>query len=248
MPDLDVEALARPVRRTNCSILYVCRQLYNEAIPLFYGHNVFHFWKPWHLAQFSDATFAMGNLQFITSLSIVVDLWDRSEFPDLWKHWQDFFEGEADGRGLSWHFPGLKNLVIELEPSSRFKEPCATTYVDGQPCRLYRRRLNQRPYRRQSGFDSFADTLRRTVRAKKVGIWNMHDTGHQCALEQEMMGLGSWEWPPKNVYDPALPCEPLHWGWWVEAEAEIEAEEAEAAANEAATNGAAGGAAGGAGW
>ncbi|MCJ1244340.1 hypothetical protein MMC30_001538 [Trapelia coarctata] len=219
-----------PQRRTDCSVLYVCRQLYDEAIRLFYELNIFHFWNPWLLGDFSDAASFMGNVKFITSLSIVVDLWDNSKNPELWKQWHGFLGEESHGGGLSWYFPGLKSLDIDFEPSSRMKERWGYSYVDGQPCSLYRRRLNQRPYCRQSGFDSFVDTLRRTVRVKKVSMCHLHDQELMFALKQEMMGLkvSSADWLPQNVYDPAVPSLRLEWGWQAEIEAEDEAAQSHA--------------------
>lgn len=234
MPDMEVEALTMPDRRTECSILYVCRQLYNDAIPLLYELNIFHFWDPWLLADFSDLTDFVGNVRFIRSLSITVDLWDNGESPNLWKLWQGFLEDEANGRGLGWHFPGLKSLQIEFEPSSRMNEPWGHVYVDGRPHHSYRRRFNQRPSRRQAGFDSFVDTLRRTVRVEKVRLWCLHDDALVSALEREMMGVknSSADWLPRRVYDPTLPSVPVElrpWNWEGETESEDEAAEGEAA-------------------
>ena len=210
MPDLQVEALTMPERRTDCPILYVCRQLYNAAIPLLYELNKFHFWNPWLLGDFSDLTYFMGNIQFVTSLSITVDLWDNSTRPNFWKSWQEFLEGDAYRRGLGWHFPGLKSLEIDFEPDSRIRQKYGHSYVDGRPDVNYQRRFNQRPFQRQEGFDSFVDTLRNTVRVDKVRLWNLHDGFLISALEQEMMGLReiSADWLPRRVYDPALPSVP----------------------------------------
>lgn len=236
MPDREVKALAMPNRSTKCNILYVCRQLYSEAIVLFYELNKFHFWDARLMADFSDATFAMGNVQFITSLSIVVDLWDNSKDANNWKSWQEFFEGGENRHRLLWHFPGLESLEIDFEPSSRSKAPWGYFYVDGTPWDRYRRHLNQRPRSRQEGFDSFADTLRRTVKVEEVRTFHLHDGDLQTALEQEMMGRGvdSGSWIPKNVYDPAVPSTPIEeWVWEGENGTEDEAEGGEVAGNEA---------------
>lgn len=239
MPNREVEARAMPYRSTKYNILYVCRQLYSEAIVLFYELNNFHFWNARLMADFSDATFAMGNVQFVTSLSIVVDLWDGQKDRNRWESWQEFFEGGENGHGLQWHFPGLKDLEIDFEPSSRTRARWGYFYVDGRPWDGYRRRLNQRPTSRQSGFDDFADTLRRTVRVEKVRTFHLHDGDLQMALEQEMMGHGvdSGSWIPKNVYDPAVPSTPMEeWLWGDDDETEDEAEDGEVAGNEAAGN------------
>lgn len=208
MPDLEVEALTVQHRGTGSSILLVCRQLYTEAIVHWYELNRFHFRDPWLLEDFSDATFRMGNHQFITSLSIVIDLWDIGRTwracpsPDLWKHWQELFEGETNGRGLRWHFPGLKRLDIDFEPWSRLRGP-ADFFVDGQIHDDNHFLRFERPYGRQSGFDSFADTLRRTVRVERVRVFYLHDDDLIHDLEREMMDLALDEWPKAASCGPA---------------------------------------------
>lgn len=43
----------QPVKDIDSTILRVCRSIYDEALPVLYGHNTFEFAKPRKLRDFS---------------------------------------------------------------------------------------------------------------------------------------------------------------------------------------------------
>lgn len=43
----------QPVKDIDSAILRVCRSVYDEALPVLYGHNTFEFAKPRKLQDFS---------------------------------------------------------------------------------------------------------------------------------------------------------------------------------------------------
>lgn len=195
-----------------------------EAIELFYQRNTFDFYTPTCLSTFANRAFELGNLPFVTSIRIVIDLWDRSpQDRALWLSWQDFFEDEE--RGLSWWLPGLKVLVLDFEPSTRYKCWWNETHVDGgrnADGDLDRTQL------RKAGFDSFRDTLKRTVRVPKAFVSNLSCWSLLQTMEMEMRGMdrsrGSRDWEyvlGKEEWERSCPEE----RFWDESERVVDMEE-----------------------
>ena len=118
MPDLDVEGLMNPWRISKyygdyrtLPVLYVCRDWYKAAIPLWYGQYTFSFETPAALRFFSNNAWEMHNNEFVRDIRIVVNAWNWRECmqpggrgPYLhapnWLEWMEFFEEED--RCLLW--------------------------------------------------------------------------------------------------------------------------------------------------
>jgi hypothetical protein len=116
-------------------------------------------------------------------------------------------------------------LFLDFEPSTRYKCWWNETHVDGgrnADGDLDRTQL------RKAGFDSFRDTLRRTVRVPKAFVSNLSCWSLLQTMEMEMRGMdtrrGSRDWEyvlGKEEWERSCPEE----RFWDESERVVDVEE-----------------------
>ena len=143
----------------------------------------------------------MYNNEFVRDIRITVNAWDWSEcqrfggrgpyahVPD-WEEWMQFFEEE--GRGLLWHFPGLKMLRIDFVTD---KEHSLFGDYHDDGGEFYHPEFSLKPlrfYESQQGFECFQSMLRTNVRVQKVEVEGLHNPYTTKEMEWEMMGLGNF--------------------------------------------------------
>ncbi|MCJ1244343.1 hypothetical protein MMC30_001541 [Trapelia coarctata] len=172
-PSEQVKAAMAEIR--SLSVLYVCRQMYREAIHLFYSENIFTFTYTKHFDVWTNTAREMGNLHSIRAVRFKICCFDQ--WVPNWRDWQAILED--DDRGLSWCLPGLKTLIVDFK-----REALTGKHADGDP-------TGSRPgfTPRQESFTSIRETLRRYVRVLKGTVWGLADRNLAKEMQREMMGL-----------------------------------------------------------
>jgi len=172
--EIDTEALAfsvqmekRQKKYRTFSVLFTCRKLYQEAIPMFYRSNLFNFACVGDLKLFQKRAYEMGNHGYVRRIRIRL----RCEVSMHYRHhvaeWEEFFEKEDTG--LLWYFPGLIYLALDFEK----KKDISSCPPRGRHC---------------LDVGSFRETLKRTINLPKVEVWGIEDDSLVKGMERELSG------------------------------------------------------------
>ncbi|MCJ1392233.1 hypothetical protein MMC18_005100 [Xylographa bjoerkii] len=200
------------------SVLYVCRQLYREAVPLMYATNRFQFNSVTALYSFAGVAFCMGNHMFVREIVIRINLWEERsrEMINEWKECEDHYldwQQLLVRKGLYYYFPSLRHLVLDFAPETyHLKFLGFQAYVDGWASKLGSDRppytfpgLTMRiigSYGRQPGFDAFREVLKKYVRVKEVTVHGLEGYRLNIEMEREMLRLPVQYGPLTESYYP----------------------------------------------
>ena len=187
------------------ALLYCNRRLYSVAIQAYYRYNIWTFSSPDSLWEFANVLYDHGNLHLIKKVQIQIQIFGvgGDEAAQAWtKFFGDLKHYEG---GLTWFFPGLRNLIIDFEVY--YLNP---RWIMGRSCELWA------DVNGGERFDRLIEAITAQVRVPALRIYGLAEQDLNGRMDRTITGKTlqlprPWHWPVESVSESGSECEDSDW-------------------------------------